>query len=309
MRFNSANFLLGLAALGSVPQTLGRALPNNAVECKNTPSLNDLILRNKLTSTTVYKENLARAAPIRITPAKEVPVVKPAGETTSTGTKTGEDSTTARIGASGKTADTSTSGSTTRIGTVDSSDATLWCRAGGCGGQTETTLLTTTELTARGDKGIALAADPKKGTDYTAQETANYKIKKATTEEFKDENGVEDSIPTLEFDDKYGFQAEDGWQRMEVHSGNPHEAVLTTSVGRATKDGKDYVAIVAHTRFARADSNRFQLTASGDQIKGTDGKFLVADNSGTKAVPVAQLMADAAKVRSKSALYLQSTVY
>lgn len=39
MRFNSASFLLGLATLGSVPETLGRALPNNAVEGKNTLSL------------------------------------------------------------------------------------------------------------------------------------------------------------------------------------------------------------------------------------------------------------------------------
>lgn len=249
---------------------------------------------------TAYKENLARAAPIRITPAKEVPVVKPAGTTTNTGTKTGEDTTTARIGATDKTPDTTTSGSTSRIGTVDSSDATLWCRAGGCGGQSETTLLTPAEVTTRGNKGLALAADPKKGTDYTAQEKDNYNFAKSDAETFMDDGGVSDSIPTLEFDKKYGFKAEEGWQKIEVHSsGNPHEAVLTTSVGRTTKDGKDYVAIVAHTRFARADANRYQIDKStGDNIE-KDGKYVVAENAGTKAVPVAQLMHDAAKVRYK----------
>lgn len=214
----------------------------------------------------------------------------------------GETSSPARIGTGDKTPSSTGGEQPVRIGADDSNTVDLWCRGSGCGGSSDTALLTNEQLTTRGTKGVNLANSPTKGKDYTAQENANYKI------ENEDFMGVDDSIPKLGYKEKYGLDAEDedAWQSVFANSkDNTLEPVVAMSVGRATKDGKDYVAIVAHARFAKADGNRYQLTKSGDNVKDANGKLVENPDAATKAVPASQLVHDAAKVGNNAPHTLQ----
>ncbi|CAG8981439.1 hypothetical protein HYALB_00013632 [Hymenoscyphus albidus] len=277
MRFSSTSILLGLAALGSIPETSGRAVPNSEIE--------------------LYNWNHVRAAPVRITPSKGVPpTIKPGSETPShTGEKPDSENT-PRIGTGDKTPDTTPNEPTVHIGDSNLNNSPdIWCRGTGCGGESTPTLLTTSQLTTRGDKGLKLAASPQQNKGYTQQEKDHYDI------EEEDFLGVEQSIPELGFDQKYGFQDEEGWSRMFARSkGNPGKNVVEMSIGRA-KDGvgKEYVAIVAHARFARYDANRYKLDDKGEAVKDGNGKLVAADGFDAKAVPASQLLHDAAKQSGK----------
>lgn len=136
-------------------------------------------------------------------------------------------------------------------------------------------------------------SSPSKGKDYAQQEKENYRFNKD-----EDFYGVDDSIPKLGYEKKYGFtQKEEDWQTMFAQSkDNPADAVVSMSVGRGTKDGKDYVAIVAHERKAKADGNRYKLDKNGDNVNDKDGNAIENPDKDTKAVPAAQLLHDAAKV-------------
>ncbi|CAG8956818.1 hypothetical protein HYFRA_00011207 [Hymenoscyphus fraxineus] len=277
MRFNSAGFLLGLAAFSSVPETFGRAVPKTGIS--------------------LYNENYVRAAPVRITGPKEVPAVKPGSGTPShTGDKPGGEGTPPRIGTGDKTPSTTPNDKPVHIGDSNvNPDAPsipeICSRTNGCRKE----LLSTDKLTERGDAGINRASNPTKAKDYSTQEKDNYKIQKSDFE------GVEDSIETIEFDKKYGFDAEDakGWQTMEVRSNVfSEDPIVKMSVGRSTKDGKDYVAIVAHSRFAENDGARFKQDSRGAPIKEND-LLVPAEDAASKSVPVYQLVHDAAQQSGK----------
>lgn len=206
----------------------------------------------------------------------------------------GETSSPARIGTGDKTPSSTGGEQPVRIGADDSNTVDLWCRGSGCGGSSDKPLLTNEQLTTRGTDGVKLADSPAKGKDYSEQ-LKNYNIQKEEPE------GVDSSISNLDgYKEKYGFDAdnEDAWQTVYAQSkNNPVEAVATMSFGRATKDGKDYVAYVAHARFASADGNRYKLTASGDNVKDANGKLVEQPDATSKGAPAYQLVQEAAKVR------------
>ncbi|CAG8956605.1 hypothetical protein HYFRA_00011916 [Hymenoscyphus fraxineus] len=276
MRFSSTSILLSLAALGSIPETLGRAVPNSEIE--------------------LYNWNHVRAAPVRITPSKEVPpAIKPGSGTPSHTGEKPDGENTPRIGTGDKTPDTTTNEPPVHIGDSNVNNSPdIWCRGTGCGGEATPALLTTSQLTTRGDKGLKLAASPQKNKGYTQQEKDHYEIEE---DDFVD---VHQSIPIL--DQKYGFQEdEEGWSRMFARSReNPDKNVVEMSVGRA-KDGagKEYVAIIAHARFAKYDANRYKLNDEGEALKDGNGKLVPADGFDAKAVPASQLLHDAAKQSGK----------
>jgi hypothetical protein len=124
----------------------------------------------------------------------------------------------------------------------------------------------------------------------------NYKLSKV---DFED--SVEDTIPDLGIDKKYGFTTSEGdWQTWTVSSKNQNaEPIVKMSFSRSkTNDGKEYLAFVAHERFAERDGNRYQLTELADNIRDKDGKALEQPDRDAKAAPVSQLVFEAAQVSS-----------
>lgn len=180
-------------------------------------------------------------------------------------------------------------------------DPDIFCRGLGCGGGSNSSpdspTLSAEQKTVlgnRGGKGIDLLASPKKGEDLTQRITDNYNMKKTEFEE-----SVEDTIPDIGLDTKYGFKtSEEDWQTWTVNSkNNDVEPVVKMSFSRTkSDDGKEYLAFVAHERFAERDGNRYQLTESKDTIKDKDGNLLEQPDRDTKAAPVSQLVFEAAQV-------------
>ena len=173
----------------------------------------------------------------------------------------------------------------------------IWCRGVGCGGPKDSTpsnTLTTKEkkdLGDRGEKGVSLVANPEKSkTDFSQREKDNYKIEEKEFYEF------DESVQNVGLDRKYGFDLEEGWKTYEVSSkDNKVEPLIKMSVGTAKKDDQEYLAIVAHERFAQKDGNRFKLDEYGDNILDKDGNFVPNPDAATKAVPASQLTYDAAQ--------------
>lgn len=186
-----------------------------------------------------------------------------------------------------------------RIGAGDDKDVDLWCRGSGCGPSDDTTAsptLTDTEkltLSERGDKGLKLVANPEKGkVDYTQRQKENYNIRK------EDFEGVDDSIPKMGLDKKYGFRDDkEDWKTYCINSNdNMIEPLVKMSFGRATKDDKEYLAFVAHERFAERDGNRYKLDGNGDNVRDADKKPVENPDKDSKAVPVSQLSYEIAQV-------------
>ncbi|KAK7977232.1 hypothetical protein PG988_004722 [Apiospora saccharicola] len=231
MLFNVKTFILGLAALSSIPEGLGRAVPRSTVN-----------------AVALYKSGgnfQARGAPVRIGGGDR-------GGTGSGGTGSG----------------------------------------GKGNGEGDEDVTSPEYLSSRGETGIKLVAAPAKGTDYTAR-YVNYKFKGPKTPE-----GVQDSIPKLGLDQKYGFQNTEGWQTVKIFSTNNEDFELAKmSYGTVQKDGKQYTAIVAHERYADRDGNRYKLDGYS-AAKDDKGKLIPSPDKDTKSVPVYQLVYEAG-VKSK----------
>ncbi|CAG8980705.1 hypothetical protein HYALB_00007197 [Hymenoscyphus albidus] len=160
-------------------------------------------------------------------------------------------------------------------------------------------------LAERGKKGLDLVANPKQGPDFLDRMKVNYKITNLSSEEWEIENGggnngVGKGVPSLSFFKEYGFQRKDGWQGVWVHStGGLIDDVASISIGKAPKkkDGKEYVAIIAHNRDSVRDANRFVIESDGSNKFDANNKYvpLPPEEVATKAVPVAQLVYQAAK--------------
>ncbi|KAK8133640.1 hypothetical protein PG984_005652 [Apiospora sp. TS-2023a] len=274
MLFNVKTFILGLAALSSIPEGLGRAVPRTTV---------DAVALYK------YGGNFqARGAPVRIGGGDR-------GGTGSGGRGNGE-------------GDGTSSGGGTHIGEGDGaggngdrgSEAPVHIGAGdnnsnnNAGGANKQVDVTSPEyLSSRGETGIKLVAAPEKSKeDYTGR-YVNYKFKGPKTPE-----GVEYSIPKLGLDQKYGFQNDKGWQTMKIFSTNNEDFELAKmSYGTVQKDGKEYTAIVAHERYADRDGNRYKLDGYS-AAKDDKGKLIPSPDKDTKSVPVYQLVYEAG-VKSK----------
>lgn len=191
-----------------------------------------------------------------------------------------------------------------RIGAGDkpsNQNPEVWCRSTGCGGSGSSEKPDPVALGNKGTKGIELVAKPKEGTDYSKDgRYNNYKFEKQD-----DPEGADDSIPALGLKKIYGFDEEEGWATYYIKSeGQNTDPAAKMSYGRVTKDGKEYLAFVAHDRHAEYDGNRYKLTDSGDNVRNSDGKLAPNPDGDTKAVPVAQLVykgAQEAKMLDKPA--------
>ncbi|KAK8038965.1 hypothetical protein PG993_007376 [Apiospora rasikravindrae] len=269
MRFNAKNLLLGLATLGSIPEGLGRAIPGSDVVA------------------------LAKAAAVKVVVKAKVPGVVRGGNGGKGSTPGGDSGdgggSPARIGSpDGKGTTGGGNGEKpVHIGAGDkpstNQDPDIWCRGTGCGGGASEKP-DAAALGVKGGKGIDLAASPKEGTNFNDR-YGNYKFEKQG-----EPDGVDDSIPALGLDKKYGFHEEEGWTSYYIRSKVKNaEPAAKVSYGRVTKDGKDYLAIVAHDRHAEYDGNRYKLTPSGDNVKEGD-KLVLNPDGDKKAVPVAQLV-------------------
>jgi hypothetical protein len=157
--------------------------------------------------------------------------------------------------------------------------------AGGANNQEDVT--SPKYLASRGQTGIDLVANPKKGTDYTDR-LVNYRFAAPKTPE-----GVEYSIPKLGMGEKYGFQNEEGWKTVNIFSkNNPELEVAKMSYGTAQKDGKTYTSIVAHDLYADRDGNRYKLDGFS-AAKDSKGNPIPSPDKDTKSVPVYQLVYEA----------------
>ncbi|RDL36633.1 uncharacterized protein BP5553_05985 [Venustampulla echinocandica] len=287
MRFNIGSIVLGLAALSSLPESLGRAIPNSS------PGAVDL-----------YKYDShyhARAAPIRVGSGGKGGSGKGPGgveDNTPHGDKDGNGNP-VHIGTGDKIPSGDGSGHPVRIGTGDNKDVDLWCRGLGCGASEDSTPSATltekekTDLGVRGDKGVKLVASPEKGNvDYTQRQKDNY-----NTEEEPEFEGVDDSVPKMGLDKKYGFDSVNGWKTYSVNSkDNLLEPLIKMSFGRAKKDDKEYLAFVAHNRFAEHDGNRYKLDDNGNNVLDDNKRPVENPDKDSKAVPVSQLTYETAQL-------------
>ncbi|KAL1626477.1 hypothetical protein SLS56_006788 [Neofusicoccum ribis] len=285
MRFNVSDVLLGLVALSSLPASSGRAIPNSspgAVELYNYDS-NYYVPRAIVRVGGGGKSGGGKS---------ETTTTGGSGDKTTTGGDRSSDGQTTRIGAGDSGDSSSGSNSNVHIGDPD-----IYCRGTGCGSSgdtSSTSTLTSAEkkvLSDRGTKGISLVANPSKGSVDYSQRMGNYKFKE---EEFQE--SIDETIPAMGLDKSYGFSTtEDGWKTWEVKSTNNNlEPIVEMSFGRSkAADGKDYLAFVAHQRYAERDGNRFKLTKTGDNVKDGD-KNVEQPDKDTKAIPVAQLTYEAA---------------
>ncbi|KAK8134189.1 hypothetical protein PG984_006201 [Apiospora sp. TS-2023a] len=293
MRFNARNLILGLAALGSIPEGLGRAIPGSDAVA--------LYQRDGFLHARVVVE------PVHIgSGGGKGSGGKGGGEGEGAGSGSGGnggkgstpggdggdgDGSPARIGADGK--GSSGGGSSgeqpVHIGAGDkpnNQDPDIWCRGTGCGGS-GSEKPDPVALGTKGTKGIDLAASPKEGTDYNKDgRYNNYKFEKQ-----EDAEGADDSIPALGLEKNYGFEPEESFTTYHIQAkGKSVDPVAKISYGRVTKDGKEYLAIVAHDRHAEYDGNRYKLKDNGDNEKNADGTLVPNPDASTKAVPVAQLV-------------------
>ncbi|KAK7920878.1 hypothetical protein PG985_008900 [Apiospora marii] len=304
MRFNARNLILGLAALGSIPEGLGRAIPgSDAVALYK----NDGFLHARVVVEPVHIGSGGKGSGGKGGEGEGAGGGKGGGNGGKGSTPGGDggdgDGSPARIGSpDGKGSGGGGSGEQpVHIGAGDkpsNKDPDIWCRGTGCGasgGEKPDPVA----LGTKGGKGIDLAASPKEGTDYS-QRYGNYEFKKQGEPE-----GADDSIPALGLDKKYGFHEEEGWATYYIKSKDQSvDPAAKMSYGRVTKDGKEYLAMVAHDRHAEYDGNRYKLKPNGDNVKDADGKLELNPDGNTKAVPVAQLVykgAQDAKVLDKPA--------
>ncbi|KAK8077681.1 hypothetical protein PG996_003851 [Apiospora saccharicola] len=310
MRFNARNLILGLAALGSIPEGLGRAIPGSDAVA--------LYQREGFLHARVVVE------PVHIGSGggKGSGGKGGGGEGEGAGGGSGGsggsggkgstpggdggdgDGSPARIGADGKGsgAGGGSGGSgeqPVHIGAGDkpssNQDPDIWCRGTGCGGS-GSEKPDAVALGTKGTKGIALAASPKEGTDYS-ERFGNYEFKKQNEAEPTD-----DSIPALGLQDKYGFDPDEGSEHFASYyiksKDQSVDPAAKMSYGRVTKDGKDYLAFVAHDRHAEYDGNRYKLDGSGANIEA-NGKPVLRDDADKKAIPVAQLVYKGAQESGK----------
>ncbi|CAG8983453.1 hypothetical protein HYALB_00000622 [Hymenoscyphus albidus] len=153
-------------------------------------------------------------------------------------------------------------------------------------------------MEARGKKGLDLVANPVRGEDFLDKMKKNYVISMLNAAKWM-EKGIGTNVHELYFFDEYGFDRKSGWTGMWVHSkGNIRKLVVEMNIGKATKDGKDYVAIVAHERFAAPDANRYKINpdtnwAVRDEVTH-EPVALPPEEVKAKAVPIAQLVYQAA---------------
>ncbi|KAK8086754.1 hypothetical protein PG994_001728 [Apiospora phragmitis] len=292
MRFNARNLVLGLATLGSIPEGLGRAVPRTTTDA---------------VSSYKYEGNLhARVVvePVHVGAGGKGSGGKGGEGEGAGGGKGGNGGKGSTPGGDGGDGD----GSPARIGSPDGKGSTgggngdkpvhigagdkpsgsntnqnpdIWCRGAGCGGG-DSKKPDSAALGKKGVKGIDLAVSPKEGTDYSKRYD-NYKFEKEETE------GADDSIPALGLKDQ-GFHEEDGWTTYHISSkGSNADPAAKISYGRVTKDGKEYLGIVAHDRHAEYDGNRYKLTKTGANVE-ENGKPVLNPDRDTKAVPVSQLV-------------------
>ncbi|KAK8129986.1 hypothetical protein PG999_002366 [Apiospora kogelbergensis] len=273
MRFNARNLILGLAALGSIPEGLGRVVPrstSNSLACPLEVSTYDAGLE-------------ARVAPVRVgvggKPSGGKPGGKPGG---STGKPEG-----------------STPG-----GDGENTPPHILVRAmrpaepqavpAGGNGNTKQEQ-TPAFLEDRGGKLIEKAAHPQKGADMSDRMSKNYKF------DIEEAEGVEDSIPLLKLD-QYGFdKSTKGWNTVEIRCSSCSESdpVAKISYSRVTKGDKNYVSFVAHERKATNDGNRYKLDKNGANEEDASHNPIPNPDAKTKAVSVAELVFEGANKLKK----------
>lgn len=150
------------------------------------------------------------------------------------------------------------------------------------------------ELALRGTKGLSLVSHPKKGKNFKKRMKDNYFFRMSKFKKFP-----KSSIPSLGYDTSYGFQETDFLGFSVSSKNNLPEDIVVGSVGRSmnARDGNDYVAIIAHRRFATCDGNRYKITPNGNNIVDEDYNLIPAKNADATAVPISQLLYQAIKVR------------
>ncbi|CAG8958053.1 hypothetical protein HYFRA_00000397 [Hymenoscyphus fraxineus] len=142
-------------------------------------------------------------------------------------------------------------------------------------------------MKARGKKGLDLVANPVRGEDFLDKMKNNYVISMLNGAKWTGWGGIGSNVHGLYFFDEYEFDRRSGW-------------TVEMNIGKATKDGKDYVAIVAHERFAAPDANRYKINPEdGWAVRDEATQEPVAlppDKVKAKAVPIAQLVYQAALI-------------
>ncbi|CAG8983554.1 hypothetical protein HYALB_00004355 [Hymenoscyphus albidus] len=264
MRLKNTNLLLCLAALGSVPKAFGRAFPNSEVES--------------------FGGNRAHGPPVqtRAHSREGVSSVYNRDDYGNDGS---------RIWRRGACISTTS-------GDIVEDEPEAECSSFPVEGFDE---MTPEEVKARGIKGLELASNPKQGFNYQTALESNYLILEDNHAEQENLDGYRlrtkrvQYIYGCHFFRNYGF-SDRGWKTYNVYSeNNVILAVARISVGKATKDGKDYVAIIAHDRFARYDANRYVMDSFGFSALDETGQRIPQENVRINAVPVSQLVYVAAK--------------
>ncbi|KAI9150651.1 hypothetical protein HJFPF1_10426 [Paramyrothecium foliicola] len=175
------------------------------------------------------------------------------------------------------------------------------CRAEGCGSRKIPDDLTETEkkLWTKGGTGIDRLKNPTNtNPEWTQRIDQNYRVQ---PDGF---HGLGDSIPALGLDKK--FKSTDDWVTYRINSidgdGFP---VARMSFGRAkqrkeneNKDNQDdddnNLAIVGHERYRENDANRYVFMKDIGWAKDAEGKRMPNPEAEKKSVPVSQLVFEAA---------------
>ncbi|CAG8956787.1 hypothetical protein HYFRA_00011176 [Hymenoscyphus fraxineus] len=261
---HSKDAFLQCAALGSVPQAFGRAFPNSEIES--------------------FVGNHAQNPPVRSRAHSHEGV-------SSVYTRDDHGNDGSRIRRRGACMSTTS-------GDIVEDEPEAECSSFPIEGFDD---MTPEEVKARGIKGLELAANPKQGFNYQTALENNYLIfpddhaDQANLDGYRLRSRRVQYIHDVPFFRKYGF-SERGWKTYNVYSAeNAVLAVAIISVGKATKDGKEYVAIVAHERFARYDANRYVMDGFGFSALDERGERIPQENVRSNAVPVSQLVYVAAK--------------
>ncbi|CAG8958262.1 hypothetical protein HYFRA_00000617 [Hymenoscyphus fraxineus] len=153
-------------------------------------------------------------------------------------------------------------------------------------------------LIERGKRGLALVAAPQQSQDFLPQLRNNYVVTNLNAVQWRRNDGVGEDVPWMSFFQKYGFEDDNGWKGVWVHSKGYMKAwIVNLSIARSTKHGKDVVCIIAHSRFASNDANRYAIKNNVHVVDPQTLKdvALPPQEVAAKAVPTAQLVYIAAK--------------